>query len=142
MEVFELEKQVIQILEKKYNHTIDKDDPLMLTITAQTLVTEHLLELHKENLKVQFEEFKEDLSTILESSKVDSDESKKVIKEYVRKIFLTLSDSYKGQLDPEFLKAGQEYQKAQKWYRATKFWGIGCFIACLVVVVLNIIISV
>ena len=79
MQVSKLEDQIITILEDKYKHTIDKDDPLLLTITAQTLVTEHLLELHKKNLEGQFEEFKEDFTKILKQSKLDSEESKKII---------------------------------------------------------------
>lgn len=125
MEMLDLEPQIIEVLEKKYGHTIDKDDPLMLTITAQTLVTEHLLELHKANLETQFEDFKDDLSNVLKSAKIDSDQSKKLISEHVKRTFLALSDNYKGQLDPEFLKSGQEYQKAQKWYKMTKFWAFG-----------------
>ncbi|MBU2629299.1 MAG: hypothetical protein KKE61_11840 [Proteobacteria bacterium] len=134
MQVSNLENQIVEILEKKYKNTIDKDDPLMLTITAQALVTEHLLELHKNNLKAQFEEFKEDLGELLDEARMDSDETKKTISEHIRKTFLEITDSYQNQLNQEFLKAGREYQKAQKWYKFTKAWAIGAFILSLFVV--------
>ncbi len=136
MQVSKLEEQIIQILETKYKHTIDKDDPLMLTITAQSLVTEHLLELHKDNLESEFESFKEDLSAILKQSNIDSEASKKNIEEYVRKTFLSLSESYKSHLSVEFLKAGQEYQKAQKWYKYTKFWAVGAAVTSIITFIL------
>lgn len=141
MEILELEPQIIEILEKKYGHTIDKDDPLMLTITAQALVTEHILELHKDNLESEFELFKEDLTDILKSTRVDSDESRKIISEHVRKTFLNLSDTYKNQLDPEFIKAGQEYQKAKKWYKKTKIWAIGAICISILFFVASFIIN-
>ncbi len=135
MQVSKLEDQIVEILEKKYKHTIDKDDPLMLTITAQSLVTEHLLDLHKNNLESEFKNFKEDLSFILKKANVDSETSKKSIDEHVRKTFLSLSESYKDHLSVEFLKAGQEYQKAQKWYQRTRYLFIGNVLCVLSVIV-------
>jgi len=134
MQVSNLENQIVEILEKKYKNTIDKDDPLMLTITAQALVTEHLLELHKNNLKAQFEGFKEDLGELLDDARIDSDETKKTISEHIRKTFFEITDSYQNQLNQEILKAGREYQKARKWYRFTKVWAIGALILSLFVV--------
>ncbi|MBU2483363.1 MAG: hypothetical protein KJ760_19940 [Proteobacteria bacterium] len=133
MQVSNLEKQIIDILEQKYGHSIDKDDPLMLTITAQTLITEHLLELHKKNMEAEFSSFKEDLSVLLKSSKIDSTESKKIIEDHVKKAFLGLFDNYKTQLDTEFIKAHQEYKNAQKWYRKMKFWAIATIIITVLI---------
>lgn len=124
MELIELEDQIIKYLENKYSHSIDKDDPLMLTISAQVKVTEHLLEQHKNNIETEFENFKLDLSDLLKDSQLDSSESKKIISEYVRKTFLAMADSYKQSLNAEFIRAGQEYEKAQKWYKLTKFWAL------------------
>jgi len=137
MQVSNLEAQIIQILEEKYKHSIDKDDPLMLSITAQVLVTEHLLDLHKNNLESEFQNFKEDLTVILKNASIDSNESKKNINEHVVKTFLSLSDSYKSHLNVEFLKAGQEYQKAQKMYKYTKIWAIGAaFVTILTCIII------
>ncbi len=127
MHVSELESQIVKILEDKYKHSIDQDDPLMLTITAQTLVTEHLLELHKANLEAQFVEFRKGLGEMLASSRVDSESSRKIFEENTKKVFLTVADSYKSQLDRQFLISGGEYQKARKLNMATKWWAVGSF---------------
>ena len=109
----------------------------MLSITAQVLVTEHLLDLHKNNLESEFQNFKEDLTVILKNASIDSNESKKNINEHVIKTFLSLSDSYKSHLNVEFLKAGQEYQKAQKMYKYTKIWAIGAaFVTILTCIII------
>lgn len=133
MQVSNLNNQIVEILEKKYGHSIDEDDPLMLTITAQTLVTEHLLELHKENMKIQFEDFQERLLNITKQAKVDSTQSKQLISEYVRKAFLSVLDDSKAILSDEFIRAGQELEKAKKWHKKTKFWGISTVLICCII---------
>ncbi len=136
MELTDLENQIVQILEDKYKHTIDKDDPVLLSITAQVLATEQILDEHDKLLESKYEIFKEDLDSLLKQAKIDSDESKSIISEHVRKTFLSLSESYKSHLNTEFLKAGQEYQKAQKWYKLTKFWSIGSVLAISIILIL------
>jgi len=125
MELTELEDQIIKYLETRYKHSINKDDPLMLTISAQVKVTEHLLDLHKENIEAEFENFKLDLSDLLKDSQLDAAEGKQIISEYVRKTFLAIADSYKQSLNAEFIRAGQEYEKARTWYKLIKFWSLG-----------------
>lgn len=132
MQVYNLEKEIIEILEEKYKHTIAKDDPLLLTITAQTKVTEHLLDIQKENFQTQFKEFQNDLSNLLKSSKVDSDHSKNIISNDLKEMLKKLLESYKSELDKEFIKAGEEYHQTQIWYSNTKFWAVISICACVV----------
>ncbi len=42
-----------------------------------------------------------------------------------------LLESYKSELDKEFIKAGEEYQQAQIWYSNTKFWAVISICACV-----------
>jgi ElaB/YqjD/DUF883 family membrane-anchored ribosome-binding protein len=132
MQIYNLEKEIIEILEEKYKHTIAKDDPLLLTITAQTKVTEHLLDIQKENFKTQFREFQNDLSNLLDSSKLDSDNNNKIILSNLKEMLKQLLESYKKELDKEFIKAGAEYKQAQIWYSNTKFWALISVCACVV----------
>lgn len=138
MQVSNLEDQIIKILETKYGHTIDKDDPLMLTITAQVLAAEQITEAYKINLESQFIQFKEDLQGILENEKIDSSKTRKKITEHIKQTFLEIADTYKTALNQEFLKAGQEYQKAQKWYKKIKYLCIGSIAACLIIFLFNL----
>ena len=134
-----LEDQITRLLEQKYGHTIDKDDPLMLAITAQVLAAEQITEVYKKNLESQFIRFTEDLKSVLEGEKIDSEKTNKVITGYIKQAFLEIADSYKTSLNQEFLKAGQEYQKAQKWYKKIKYLCIGSVAACLIIFLFNII---
>lgn len=104
----------------------------MLTISAQVKVTEHLLEQHKNNIETEFENFKFDLSDLLKDSQLDAAESKKIISEYVRKTFLAMADSYKQSLNAEFIRTGQEYKKAQKRYKLTKFWALSAICVSII----------
>lgn len=134
-----LEDQIVKILESKYGNTIDKDDPLMLTITAQVLAAEKITEIFKSNLDSQFTRFTEDLKTVLDNEKINSAKTKKKITEHIRQSFLEIADTYKTTLNQEFLKAGQEYQKALKWYKKIKYLCMSSIAACLIIFLFNII---
>jgi len=132
MQISNLEEQIITILQKKYDRSIDKDDPLMLSISAQVMVTEYLLDIQKNNLQTEYDIFKNDLTNLLNNSKINSSKAKQELLNHLATGMSNILNRYIKKLNQEFLKADSYYQDVKKIYTKIKIFSIIITILCII----------
>lgn len=135
MQLVDLKKQIIKDIEKKDGIKIGEGEPIMATVTAQVAVTEHLLEIHKNNMLEEFATFKTVLDQSREQISLDSEKVLRIISNRIKDISVEVLDEYRNELNKVFLAADEKHKEAIMIYQKGRFLVMTTMFICVSIIV-------